>query len=194
MLRASVKLVQQSKLNMPNTLIPARANDYRAYLHSEVTRQWGVTDEHQSIVSVAAGTIHQESGWDPRAQSAYAKGLCQFTDPTWGDMVRLDDGLSVIGDVWNPSAAIRAMVSYHKRLWAAYPYEDRWPFVLSAYNGGAGNLNKDIDLTAKRGKYNTQVWWDNVELNSDRAPEFFKENRGYVSVILKEFVKLYSTF
>jgi soluble lytic murein transglycosylase-like protein len=159
-------------------------------------------------IAVGAGTIHQESAWNPRAQSAYAKGLTQFTDPTWKDMVKLDPSIAQIGDVWNPHAAIRAMARYHRLLYAQFVSapdpksvpSDVWPFLLSGYNGGPGWVRKDQRLCAsapastKEGVCDPSQWWGNVERFSSRAPQFIKENRHYVSNILKRWVPLYRSF
>ena len=180
--------------------IPARAYQYRHILHAEIRRQWGL-NMPDIAVAVGAGTIHQESAWSPRAQSPYAKGLTQFTDPTWKDIIKSDPSIAEIGDVWNPHAAIRAMARYHRLLWKQFdapdlaPHASTWPFLLSGYNGGPGWVRKDQRLCAtKEGLCDPSVWWGNVEKYSSRAPQFIKENRHYVSNILKRWVPLYRNF
>jgi len=177
--------------------IPSQAYQYRKILHAEIERTWGLRIPADAIAA-SAGTIHQESGWNPLAQSPYAKGLTQFTDSTWADMARRDATIQNLGDVWNPHAAIRAMVTYHHSLWSLFPYaqddNNRWAFVLASYNGGAGWIFRDIKLCALP-VCNPSVWWGNVERNNaGRAPAMFQENRGYPFRILKRWLPLYSSF
>jgi membrane-bound lytic murein transglycosylase MltF len=175
--------------------IPERAYQYRKMLHAEVRRQWGFALPAAAI-AIGGGTIQQESGWDPRAESPYAKGLTQFTDATWKDMVALDGSIAAIGDIWNPHAAIRAMCFYHRRLWDALPAADddaRFAFVLSAYNGGAGFLRRDQRQAAAAGQDPTR-WFGHVELYSTRTAAAFRENRDYVRKILLRWRPLYIGF
>lgn len=180
---------------MSQDRIPSRAWTYQQILHAEVERTWGLRIP-PDVVAISAGTIHQESAWNPLAHSAYASGLTQFTDSTWADMLVRDPSLAGLGNVWNPHAAIRAMVVYHHALWSLFPTikEDRWAFVLSSYNGGYGNVIKDQKLCALIVQCLPNVWWNNVELHSKRLPQFFKENRGYPRNILKRWVPLYLQF
>lgn len=179
-----------------DTSVPARSFKYRKTLHAEINRVWGLS-KPSMVVPVSAGTIHQESAWNPLAQSAYAKGLTQFTDATWQDMLRLDPSIGLLGDVFNPTAAMRAMVTYHHALWGTFKAvdeENRWAFVLSAYNGGPGYVRKDQKLCATMLSCSPLVWWGNVERYSSRARWAFKENRGYPFNILKRWVPLYVQF
>jgi hypothetical protein len=177
--------------------VPSRAMAYRQTIHAEVNRTWGLHVPADAY-AVSAATIHQESAWNPLAQSPYAKGLTQFTDPTWADMVRRDPSIGELGDVFNAHAAIRAMTTYHHALWSLFPKSDdgtnRWAFVLSAYNGGPGFVMKDQRLCAFLIECDPLAWWDNVELHSRRASWAFKENRGYPRNILKRWLPLYSQF
>lgn len=201
-LHATESGVQNSNASSKDR-IPARAYQYQKILHAEVRRQWGL-NMPQDTIAVSAGTIHQESGWQPTARSPYAKGLTQFTDPTWADIVRLDPSIATLGDIWNPHAAIRAMARYHRLLWTMFSASgpdnrplteerDRWAFVLAGYNGGPGWIKKDQTLAASKG-LNSRLWWDNVELHSARAAWAFKENRTYPRNIIKRWVPLYRTF
>lgn len=172
--------------------IPSRAYQYRRVLHAETRRQWGLNLPVDAI-AVGAGTIHQESMWNPRAQSIYAQGLTQFTPVTFAEMRRIDPSIYALGDIWNPTAAIRAMAHYHRLLWDQFPLAStvpsRWAFVLSSYNGGAGNVRKDMKLAA-----DPTSWWNAVELKSTRSSAAFKENRQYVRNILTRWVSLYRNF
>jgi hypothetical protein len=176
--------------------IPERAWLYRKLLHAEERRVWGSALPRDGI-AIGASTIQQESGWNPRAQSSFAKGLTQFTDATWLDMTALDHSIAELGDVWNPHAAIRAMCFYHRRLWDALgPAADddaHFAFILSAYNGGVGFLRRDQRLAFAAGKDPTQ-WFDHVEPYSTRAPSAFRENRDYVRKILLRWRPLYGRF
>src|SRR3954467_5854155 len=81
--------------------IPPGAMTYRKIIHAEVERTWGLRIP-PDVVAISAGTIHQESAWNPLAHSAYASGLTQFTDSTWADTVRRDPSIGMLGDIWNP--------------------------------------------------------------------------------------------
>jgi len=132
------------------------------------------------------------------AHSAFAKGLTQFTDPTWADMIRRDPSIAQLGDVFNPHAAMRAMTTYHRLLWNQLKPNtseaERWAFVLSAYNGGPGWVTRDQKICASIPACLPLQWWGNVELHSKRASWAFKENRGYPRNILKRWLPLYSSF
>jgi hypothetical protein len=177
--------------------IPPGAMTFRKIIHAEVERTWGLRIP-SDVIAVSAGTIQQESAWNPRALSPYAKGLTQFTDSTWADIVQQDPSITTLGEVWNPHAAIRAMVVYHYFLWNRFSTvtvaDARWAFVLSSYNGGSGWVQRDQKLCALHPKCSPLLWFDNVELYSARSPEAFKENRGYPRNILKRWVPLYLQF
>jgi membrane-bound lytic murein transglycosylase MltF len=178
--------------------IPAKSLQYRKFIHAEIGRVWGL-QRPENIAAISAGTIHQESGWNPAAQSPYAKGLTQFTDGTWGDMTRLDPSISALGDVWSPYAAIRAMVVYHNNLWKQFKEEptgnnNRWAFVLSSYNGGLGNVRKDQRLCKTKPTCDCALWFGHTELYSGRAAWAFKENRGYPRNIIKRWVPLFERY
>lgn len=171
--------------------IPAKALQHRTTLRAEVRRQWGLNMPYDAI-PVAAGTIHQESAWNPRAASLYAQGLTQFTPDTWRWVTSLDPSIGQLGDVWSPNAAIRAMAYYHRWLWQRVPGstdEDRWAGTLSSYNGGLGWYQRDKKLA------NTTTWFGGIELkNAGRAPAMFKENRTYVSNIWTRWRTMYAAF
>lgn len=176
--------------------IPRTARDYKLTIHNEYRKAFGLNTPADAFV-IGAGTIHQESAWNPRAQSAYAKGLTQFTPATWGDALLWDPSIADLGDIWNPKAAIRAMAVYHSRLYRTYTpvartEEDRWAFSLSGYNGGGGNTNKDRRLCAMQLNCDDKRWFGHVELFSGRAPQFKHENREYVYKIWMRWRPLYS--
>ena len=62
---------------------------------------------------------------------------------------------------------------------------DRMAFALSGYNGGAGWVNRDRNLAAKKG-LNPDRWFGHVEtVNAGRKASAIRENRRYVSRIIK---------
>lgn len=162
--------------------IPKRAHDYKRTIQNEYRRAFGLNMPADAS-AIGAGTIHQESAWNPRAQSSHAKGLTQFTNPSWDWIQQIDRSITDLGDVWSPRASIRAMAVFHAFLWVRVPKasneQDRWAFVLSSYNGGAGNLSNDIALCKLVVGCDRTRWWGNVELHSTRAPAAFRENRSY---------------
>lgn len=174
--------------------IPQRAYQYRKTLRAEIQRVWGL-HLPEDVFAVSAGTIHQESAWNPNAQSPFAKGLTQFTDGTFADVRRIDP--TIDADVFNPTAAMRAMVVYHKQLWSTFgslpeANLNRWAFVLASYNGGAGWVRKDQKLCLA--PCDSKLWFGNVELRSGRAVWAYKENRGYPRKILLQWVPIYRRF
>jgi membrane-bound lytic murein transglycosylase MltF len=183
--------------------IPAKARQYRLDVRNEYRRVFGM-DTPADAFAIGASTIHQESSWNPRAQSAYANGLTQFTPGTWTDVNRWDPTIASLGDVWSPRAAIRAMAVYHKRLWSFHERSlssrDRWNFVTSSYNGGLGWTQRDIAICyalpaeGKPGGCNSQKWFGNVELRSARSYEAFRENRTYVANIWNRWRVLFIDF
>lgn len=56
---------------------------------------------------------------------------------------------------------------------------DQWAFILCAYNGGLGWVQRDRALAATKG-YDPARYWGNVEfVNAGRGAAYFRENRGY---------------
>jgi len=96
------------------------------------------------------GQIEQESKCNPNAVARDGgKGLGQFMDKTWEEVSKRA-GFNV--SVFNPHYNIRAMIFYdkfnydiflNKKLCVNGSYKDLY-FVFRAYNGGAGNLIKEI--------------------------------------------------
>jgi len=163
--------------------VPRAAEAYRRDLTREARAVWGL----QAPVATFAAQVHQESAWRPEAQSRFASGLAQFTPATaaWiSGAYRAELGT---GDVFNPRWALRALVRYDKhlsdRIAGAASACDHWAFVLSAYNGGPGWVERDRALAASRGA-DPSRWWGHVERHSARAAWAFAENRGYPRRIL----------
>ncbi len=172
-------------------VIPSRAKLYKATVRAEVRRQWGLTPPVDTI-PVLAATIHKESAWNPMAANAIAHGLAQFTVPTWSWITQLDPSIAQLGDVWNPTAAIRAAAYYHHYLWDQVPAklaQDRWAGVLSSYNGGLGWYQRD------RKKAGTERWFGGIDhVNAGRNAGAFAENRRYVDQIWWRWRCVYADF
>lgn len=168
---------------------PRASLAYRNTLVRESRFEWGLN----APIAVFAGQIEQESAWNPRACSAYACGLAQFTPATAADM---DKRLSTPNDVFNPAWAIRALVVYDHDLYKQVGYAitncDRWAFTLSAYNGGLGNVRKDIQLCRISNNCRPETWFGNVENHSARGANAFVENRRYPRAILNQRQATYS--
>lgn len=167
--------------------IPPLAYKLKPRVVAEV-RFWWSMDEPTSTFHAQ---IHQESLWNPEAESyAGAKGLAQFMPQTaeWISKLYPDElGENNPLDVrW----AIRALVVYDKWLYDRQTMRDQWEGTLSSYNGGLGNLRKE-QAKAKTEGYDPLTWWENVELVSCRPGWAYKENRGYVRRILKILKPIY---
>lgn len=105
---------------------------------------WGL----DAPISTFAGQIHQESGWRADVTSPVgASGLAQFMPATAGWISGLHISLQD-NEPTNPTWAIRALVEYDKWLYERVPVSanhcEQMAFVLSSYNGGIGNLLKDV--------------------------------------------------
>ena len=169
-----------SKVSVPD-LSPL----YRLQVEHDAARFFGL---HAQPARLAA-QVHQESGWNPRAQSPYAMGLTQFTPSTakWLPSICPEVGAP---DVWNPRWSISAQHCYMAWLFhRAQPIRakpmttcDRWAFALRAYNGGEGWLKRERELSARNGA-NPNAWRE-VEGFRSRAGWAHKENIEYPQRIL----------
>jgi soluble lytic murein transglycosylase-like protein len=163
--------------------IPRAALTYRRQLIANARAVWGL----DAPISLFASQVAQESGFNPKAQSPYAKGIAQFTSATalWIGEAYPDELGDV--DVFNPAWGLRALARldkhWHERATFAANECSRFGFVLSAYNGGGGWWPRDRALAAKRGA-DTRRWFNHVEKHSPRAAWAFKENRDYVKRII----------
>jgi soluble lytic murein transglycosylase-like protein len=166
--------------------IPAVAVTYRLAIEREAARNFGL----DAPVARLAAQIHQESAWNPRAASAYAHGLTQFTPATarW-----LPEVCPAVGtpDPWDPQWALRAQACYMAWLLDRVPrYRyagamtscTRWVYAMRAYNGGEGWLNKER-LAAQRAGADANDWLA-VEPYRVRAGWAHKENTHYPRRIL----------
>ncbi len=167
--------------------IPSIAYKLRPILIREVRFYWSMDEP----VSTFAAQVHQESVWDEDARSPVgASGLAQFMPSTADWISKLypkDLGENQPLDVrW----ALRALVMYDKFLYDRVEMDELWEGTLSAYNGGLKNLQRDQKLTEET-TFDPRLWWENVELFSNRAKWAFRENRDYVYKILKKWKHLY---
>lgn len=173
--------------------IPRDALKYRNDLIREARVVYGM----KAPIAMLAGQIHQESGWNPTAKSAYAAGLTQFTPDTatWISSLFKELGPA---NVYNPQWAIRALVRYDNMLYKqnsiAIDDCNQWAFALGGYNGGQGWNQKDRKAAERKG-LDPRVYWGVVEnVNSGRREDFFKENRGYPLRIIKKHQYVYLPF
>lgn len=166
--------------------IPAISTIYRIKIEHVAARNFGL----DAPVARLAAQIHQESAWNPRAESPYAQGLTQFTPSTarWIPGVCPQVGPP---DVWDADWSLRAQACYmawlHARI-VPYRYAGgmtdctRWHFALRGYNGGLGWLNKERLKTQRAGADGND--WRDVERHRVRAGWAHRENIGYPRRIL----------
>ena len=177
-----------------NAQIPNEAKRWRADLTRAAHAQWGL----DAPIAALAAQLHQESRWQANAMSHVgAIGMAQFMPATatwWCEL----NGLSKQDcQPTNPVWAIRALVGYDRWLFERVKGADlrsRHAFMLSAYNGGLGWVQRDQKLASSKG-LDPLVWFDSVELvNAGRSAANWKENRVYPKRILIELQPLYATW
>jgi len=170
--------------------IPAAALKYKRALIGNARLVWGL----DAPVSLIASQVHQESGWNPNAKSAYANGLSQFTPASSKWLSELFPNELGDNQPFEPSWALRAVARFDFWLWERATYAankcSRASVMLAAYNGGEGWVARDRKLAASKGKDSTK-WFGHVELYSSRAAWAFKENRQYVKRIIKDIQPMY---
>lgn len=170
--------------------IPNAAQGFRLPLTAFAKGVWGP----QAPVASFAGQVHQESGWRPDAKSPVgALGLTQFMPATATWISKLFP--NELGDnaPGNPMWALRAMVKYDKWLYdrtSGINHCERMAFALSAYNGGAGWLNKRKKLSPNPGI----CFGVTCEINPGITPANQRENAHYPKRILKELEPRYETW
>ncbi len=107
-----------------------------------------------------ASLAYTESNFDPDVVSrAGAQGLMQLMPVTAHNM-----GVP-IGRESDPEESVRAAVkylSYTGSVFGSVPKEERYKFVLAAYNSGIGHVQDAMALAEKYG-CDKNVWDDNVE-------------------------------
>ncbi len=167
--------------SMPAVRIPQASVGYRLQIERASAEHFGLDASPARL----AAQIHQESGWRPGAQSAYALGLAQFTPDTAKWLPSVCPSLFGF-DPWDASQSIRAAACYdrwlYERVQGATPC-DRWAFTLSAYNSGLGWVQRDKRRALASGA-DPARWFEHVDAHSARAGWALKENRGYITRIL----------
>ena len=181
--------------NKAHAAIPAEAAQYKRELIRAARYEFGL----DAPVALIAAQIHQESQWKRDAVSPVgAQGLAQFMPATarWLPDVVPSLRAAEQGELadtpkekmpFNPAWALRAVCAYNR--WLLFQIKnthtpaDHWAFVLSAYNGGLGWVNRDRKLAAQQG-YDPARYWGHVEMvNAGRSAANIRENRQYPSKI-----------
>lgn len=127
---------------------------------------------------------------EPNDRTSY--GCMQVLDITFQEIKTLHPEFfgpeSKPEDLLNPWKGLIAGVLYDKQMWNACSFaaseRERYAFMLSAYNGGLGNLMKDRNMAYMAG-LDKNKWFSNVEFHSSRNTRFFEINRRYVRTIFK---------
>nr|WP_247738535.1 transglycosylase SLT domain-containing protein [Pseudomonas aeruginosa] len=142
--------------------IPTAAEQYRRTLVRSAHAEWGLS----APIATFAAQVHQESRWRADARSPVgAQGLAQFMPGTAEWIAGLYPTALGTNQPFNPGWALRALVTYDRWLYdrnQASSECDRWAFVLSAYNGGQGWVNRDRRLASASGA-DPLAWFDSVE-------------------------------
>lgn len=169
--------------------VPTQCEQYRAAITRSAYRTFGPS----APVALLAAQIHQESGCREAARSRVgALGLTQFMPATAADMALRHPDVCAPANPFSADWAIRCRDRYMSDLLRQFRGGDReaddWGMALSAYNGGAGWVNRDqrmcranVPLLFPCEPCNPTRWWGNIELTPDprRARWAVKENRGY---------------
>lgn len=172
--------------------VPQAALKHRAELTRTAHAQWGLN----APVATFAAQLQQESGFNAMAVSRVgAAGMAQFMPATarWWCQI---NGMT-LGDCQpnNPTWALRSLVGYNKWLYdriAASNTCNRLAFMLSAYNGGLGWVQRDKVL-ARTNLLNPAIWFDQVErVNAGRSQSNWLENRDYPRRILLRYEPVYA--
>lgn len=170
---------------------PVDAKQYQRELTRNARVVWGL----DAPLATFAGQIHQESTWRATAKSPVgALGLAQFMPATAGWIAGIYPKTLGDNQPLNPAWAMRALVTYDRwhydRITAATEC-DRWAYVLSAYNGGLGWVQRDRKLAASRGLDVGRYWKVVENVNAGRSAANFRENRGYPVRIIYTWQPLY---
>lgn len=172
--------------SVASAAVPVAANVHKQQLRQQSYMIWGL----DAPVSTFAAQIHQESAWNATAKSRTgATGLAQFMPGTANWIGSVYPDLSTRAPE-NPTWAIRALLRYD--LWlsqriAALNSCEQMAFILSAYNGGLGWVNKRKAKSVEPG----QCFGATCEINPGIHPANQKENADYPKRILKRYEPLY---
>lgn len=162
--------------------VPQAAQPYRALLVRSAHMAWGL----DAPVAVLAAQVHQESGWRADAISHVgAQGLAQFMPATATWIAGIDPALAA-RQPYNPSWALRALVTYDRWLYARTPThytpKDRMWVALRGYNGGLGHWQAEAAATGAvqptRAQVDMACGW------AKRAAVHCRENLHYPHRIL----------
>lgn len=174
--------------------IPPEARQHQRELTRNARVVWGLG----APVSTFAAQIHQESWWNTGARSPVgAQGLSQFMPATARWITGIYPDQLKDNQPYNPSWSMRALVLYNRWHWQRIPGAasdcDHMAFVLSAYNGGLGWVQKDRRLATRQGLDASRYWGQVEKVNAGRSTASFRENRGYPLKILRTWQPLYMT-
>lgn len=172
--------------------IPLEALQHQRELTRNARAIWGL----DAPVATFAAQIHQESSWKKSARSPVgAMGLAQFMPATSDWIASIYPDSLGANQPYNPSWAMRALVSYNLWHWNRILDTDsdcdRWAFVLSAYNGGLGWVQRDRKLATTKGLDQSRYWGHVETVNAGRSAANWRENRGYPQRIIKRWQPLY---
>lgn len=171
--------------------IPQEAQQHQRELTRNARAIWGM----DAPISTFAGQIHQESGWKANARSPVgAQGLAQFMPDTSRWIAQMYPQSLGEQAPYNPSWALRALVTYDHWLYQRIQANtecDRWAFVLSAYNGGLGWVQRDRKKAAQMGLDSGRYWSSVDGVNAGRGAAYFRENRGYPQRIITRWQPQY---
>ncbi|WP_260524267.1 transglycosylase SLT domain-containing protein [Serratia sp. PL7] len=172
--------------------IPLEAQQHQRELTRNARAIWGL----DAPVALFAAQIHQESTWKATARSPVgALGLAQFMPATSDWIAGVYPKSLGANQPYNPSWAMRALVSYNlwhwDRILGTTSDCDRWAFVLSAYNGGLGWVQRDRKLATTKGLDHSRYWGNVETVNAGRTAANWRENRGYPQRIIQRWQPLY---
>jgi len=133
------------------------------------------------------GQIEQESLCNEKITAFdHGMGLAQFMPKTaeWIHSKYYDElsKISYTPNPYNPRWAIRAMILYDKYLLDRVSCKNDWHLALRAYNGGLGNINKEI---AKANSCN----YDEIAKHCGRSKFSCDVNIKYPYQVFKRSVK-----
>lgn len=154
--------------------IPREAAEHRRELVRASRAVWGM----DAPIATFAAQVHQESRWRAEARSgAGAQGLTQFMPATARWIATAYPSDLNPPAPFDPAWSLRAMVRYNRFLFervAAIDECERAAFMLAAYNGGLGWVNRrkaksDMPLICLGATcdINPGVTWANQRENSE---------------------------
>lgn len=163
--------------------VPAVGARLRLLVEQSVGSEWGVSGSP----ALLAAQLHQESHWDAHAESDVgAEGLAQMMPATGRWLARQFPQLGDY-DPWDPAWSIQAAAVYDHWLYVRNPGATEcahWAFALSAYNGGETLLHREQSLASRSGR-DGHRWFANTADFRARSAAAWRQNRGYVRVILR---------